>query len=206
LKITTKTGEEVHFQRAEPSTTASTSAANANAASSTAAPVEEVAAVPSLPVSVTKSAPVVEETPVVAEKVEPAPVEEAAIPENIPVTVVSKKKDKKLEDLVIPEPKKEEVSAVSNAVPVEETESALSADSSKAPLKLAPGGKLGGGKKLNEPVNIRKYTKADIMALKPNEEDFCPLQIFGPITPIGGLFFIAGWILLGLGALKLTNN
>jgi hypothetical protein len=70
-------------------------------------------------------------------------------------------------------------------VPVEETESALNPDSSKAPLKLAPGGKLGGGKKLNEPVNVRKYTKADIMALKPNEDDFCPLQIFGPITPIG---------------------
>ena len=32
------------------------------------------------------------------------------------------------------------------------------------------------------------------------------IKIIGPITPIGGLFFIAGWILLGLGALKLTNN
>jgi uncharacterized membrane protein YgdD (TMEM256/DUF423 family) len=32
------------------------------------------------------------------------------------------------------------------------------------------------------------------------------IKIIGPITPIGGLFFIAGWIFLGLGALKLTNN
>jgi uncharacterized membrane protein YgdD (TMEM256/DUF423 family) len=28
------------------------------------------------------------------------------------------------------------------------------------------------------------------------------LKFLGPVTPIGGLFFVAGWILLGISALK----
>ena len=32
------------------------------------------------------------------------------------------------------------------------------------------------------------------------------LKVLGPITPIGGLFFIAGWIFLALTALKKDNQ
>jgi uncharacterized membrane protein YgdD (TMEM256/DUF423 family) len=32
------------------------------------------------------------------------------------------------------------------------------------------------------------------------------LQVLGPVTPIGGLFFIAGWILLALLGLKKTQT
>lgn len=131
-----------------------------------------------------------------------APVEEASIPEHIPVTVVSKKKDKKPEEAVaaaveatpasdaakktVPDSWEEgESSNVSHAAAAAATVTA-SDNNAKAPLKLAPGGKLGGGiKKLNEPVNVRKYSKADIMLLKPVEEDFVKLQIFGPITFAG---------------------
>ncbi len=28
------------------------------------------------------------------------------------------------------------------------------------------------------------------------------IKFFGPVTPLGGLFFIIGWIMLGLGVLK----
>jgi uncharacterized membrane protein YgdD (TMEM256/DUF423 family) len=32
--------------------------------------------------------------------------------------------------------------------------------------------------------------------------NFTNIKLLGPITPIGGLFFIAGWVLLGLAGLK----